>query len=295
MRGGTPHTVTKAPAWEDPRRVLARHGLAPKRGYSQNFLVARPIVERIADAVGAIEGERVVELGPGLGTLTAALLRRGARVVAVERDLDMIEVLRAELGDHASLEIVHGDAATVRFAELGAPGERPAVAGNLPYAITGAILRNLTEQRDAVSRALLMVQKEVRDRLVASPGTKAWGALTVFTANAFEIDRVCDVRPGAFHPAPKVASAVVRLRPRPAPRAIEDDTFRTLVRSIFDARRKTLRNALRPAFPPDARVDRALVAAGIDAAVRGETLDIETLETLAAELRDEERDAAPGV
>jgi 16S rRNA (adenine1518-N6/adenine1519-N6)-dimethyltransferase len=264
--------------------VLARHGLAPKRGYSQNFLVARPVVERIAEAVAAREGERVVELGPGLGTLTAALLRRGARVVAVERDLDMIEVLHAELGDHANLEIVHGDASTVRFDALAAPGERPAIAGNLPYAITGAILRNLTEQREAVSRAVLMVQKEVRDRLLASPGTKAWGALTVFTANAFEIDRVCDVRPGAFHPAPRVASAVVRLRPRETPRAVEDDTFRAVVRAIFDARRKTLRNALRAAFPPDERVDRALAAAAIPPMVRGETLDIERLEALAVQL-----------
>lgn len=276
--------MSEAPAWEDPRRVLARHGLAPKRGFSQNFLVARPVVERIAEAVAAREGERVVELGPGLGTLTAALLRRGAHVVAVERDRDMIEVLRADLGSHPELEIVNGDAATVRFAELAAPGDRPAVAGNLPYAITGAILRNLGEQREAVSRAVLMVQKEVRDRLLAVPGTKAWGALTVFTANAFAIERVCDVRPGAFHPAPKVASAVVRLVPRATTRAVEDDTFRTLVRAIFDARRKTLRNALRAAFAPDERIARALAATGLDPAVRGETLDIEILGALARAL-----------
>lgn len=277
--------MSEAPAWEDPRRVLGRHGLAPKRGFSQNFLVARPVVERIAEAVAPRERERVVELGPGLGTLTAALLRRGAHVVAVERDRDMIEVLRAELGSHPELEIVQGDAATVRFAELAAPGDdRPAVAGNLPYAITGAILRNLGEQREGISRAVLMVQKEVRDRLLAVPGTKAWGALTVFTANAFVVERVCDVRPGAFYPAPKVASAVVRLLPRAAPRAVEDDTFRTLVRAIFDARRKTLRNALRAAFPPDARIDRALAMTGLDPAVRGETLDIEILADLARAL-----------
>lgn len=269
------------PAWEDPRRVLARHGLVPKRGLSQSFLVARSVVDRIAEAVAPAPNETVVELGPGLGTLTGALLRAGARVVAVERDRDMLAVLEAELGASDALVLCEGDAAAVDYAAIEAQtGAEPAVAGNLPYAITGAILRNLVAQAAHISRAVLMVQREVRDRLLASPGTKAWGALTVFTTNAFTVEPIVNVTPGSFHPPPRVSSAVVRLTPRERPRAVEDDAFRGVVRAIFDARRKTLRNALRAVAEPDA-VDRALEAAAIDHRVRGETLDVEALDALA--------------
>lgn len=272
-----------APEWEDPRRVLRRHGLAPKRGFSQNFLVARSVVERIADAVEAAGGEPVVELGPGLGTLTTALLRRGARVLALERDRDMIAVLRSELADVDGFEVRQEDAAAVDFGSLAQElGKKPAVAGNLPYAITGAILRNLVLHRTHVSRAVVMVQREVRDRLLAQPGTKAWGALTVFTSAAFDVSPVVKVPPGAFHPPPRVSSAVVKLVPREEPRAEETPTFRAVVRGIFDARRKTLRNALLGAGIGATEVDTALAAAAIDGRRRGETLEIEELAALAA-------------
>ena len=271
------------PAWEDPRRVLGRHGLAPKRAFSQNFLVSKSAVESIADAAVRAPGERVIELGPGLGTLTAALLRRGGRVTAVERDRDMLDVLRAELGGVEALTLLEGDAATVDLAALAA-GERVAVAGNLPYAITGAILRNLTEQRALLTRAVVMVQKEVRDRLIAEPGSKAWGALTVFVQASFEARAHLKVPAGAFHPPPKVDSAVVVLTPRAVPLAEETETFREVVRAIFDARRKTLRNALAQALGPT-RTDAALAAAGIDGKRRGETLSIPELASLAAAVR----------
>lgn len=266
------------PAWEDPRRVLRRHGLEPKRGYSQSFLVARHAVERIAAALEPRPDELTVELGPGLGTLTAELLRAGARVLAVDRDPDMIAVLRAELGHVASLEIREGDAATLDLGALAAEHGRLALAGNLPYAITGAILRNLVEHRGALRRAVVMVQREVKDRLVAHPGEKAWGAPSVFAQAAFEVTSVLKVPAGAFHPPPKVDSAVVRLDPRPVPRAEETAAFRAVVKAVFGQRRKTLRNALR-ALGGD--VDGALAATGLDPGVRGEELTIEELASLA--------------
>lgn len=270
------------PPWEDPRRVLRRHGLEPKRGMSQNFLVARHAVDRIVEAVAPAAGETVVELGPGLGTLTAALLRAGARVVAVERDRDMIAVLREELADVDGFEVREGDAACVDIAAIARQAGAPvALAGNLPYAVTGAILRNLTGHARDVSRAVIMVQREVRDRLLASPGTKAWGALTVFTRAAFEASAVVTVPPGSFHPPPKVSSAVVKLVPRATALAEETPELRAVVRAIFDARRKTLRRALSQTGADKTAVDAALTDADIDGGRRGETLSLEELDRLA--------------
>ena len=276
----------RAPEWEDPRRVLARHTLAPKRSFSQNFLVARGVVEKIADAVELAPGDTVLELGAGLGTLTSALLRRGAHVVAIERDRDMLRVLEAELGATGMVEILAADAAAIDYASFAARAPesrgRIAVAGNLPYAATGAILRSLVGARASISRAVLMMQREVRDRLLAPPGTRAYGALTVFTRAAFEIQPVLLVRAGAFHPPPKVSSAVVRLVPRATPLAEESDSFRTVVRAAFETRRKTLRNALLVSAGASAeRADSALSRAGIDGSRRGETLGIEDFDALA--------------
>ena len=270
-------------AWEDPRKALARHGLQPKRSFSQNFLVARSVVEAIAEAAVPASGAHVVELGPGLGTLTAALLRRGARVTAVERDRDMIAVLRADFGD-AALEVIEADAAEIDLASLGKDAPF-ALAGNLPYAATGAIMTNLGRHRRALTQAVLMVQKEVRDRLVASPGTKEWGMPSVFVQAAFEVRSLLKVPAGAFHPAPKVDSAVVRLVPRAVARAEETPSFVRVVHAGFGARRKTLRNALSRDLPID-RIDAALAATGIDGIRRAETLTIEELASLAAQLED---------
>ncbi|UJR79030.1 16S rRNA (adenine(1518)-N(6)/adenine(1519)-N(6))-dimethyltransferase RsmA [Sandaracinus amylolyticus] len=267
--------MSSAPQWEDPRKVLARHGLAPKKAFSQNFLVSRHVVDGIVRAIAPRDGERVIELGPGLGTLTGALLGAGARVVAVEKDREMIAVLRAELGSNERFEVIEGDAAAVDLAAL-AGGERIALAGNLPYAITGGIVRNLCEHAASLSRAVIMVQKEVRDRLIAKPDTNDYGALTVFVQARFDVKPVLKVPAGSFHPPPKVESAVVMLVPREVPRAEETESFRTVVRAAFQARRKTLRNALGQAVGVE-RAEQALAAAGIDPKRRGETLSIEEL------------------
>ena len=274
--------VSGVPAWEDPRRVLARHGLTPKRGFSQNFLVTRHAVERIAEALEITPGERVIELGPGLGTLTGELLRRGARVIAVDADPDMLSVLAKELGHLSTLDARHGDATEVDVAALA--GEQPiAVAGNLPYAVTGGIFRRLVDQHAHVARAVLMVQREVRDRLIAEPSTKAYGTLTVFVHAVFDATPVCIVPAGAFYPPPKVDSAVVKLTPKARPYDVARKTFVHAVRAAFEARRKTLRNALSRAFAAE-QIDAALASTGIDGKRRGETLSIAEFDALARAL-----------
>jgi 16S rRNA (adenine1518-N6/adenine1519-N6)-dimethyltransferase len=269
---------------EDPRRVLARHGFSPKRSFSQNFLVDRRAVIRISEATRATADSVVVELGPGAGTLTAALLATGARVVGVERDRDMAQLLRAELGGHERFSLLEGDAATVDLAAIAAEaGHDLIVAGNLPYAITGAILRQLSNHRLAIERAVIMIQREVRDRLLAVPGTKAYGAASAFVQAGFAVEPVFTLAPGAFFPPPRVSSAVIRLERLATPRAVETPALRETVHAIFESRRKTLRNSLRRIATPE-RVEAALAATGLDGGARGETLSVERLADLAAAL-----------
>jgi 16S rRNA (adenine1518-N6/adenine1519-N6)-dimethyltransferase len=270
--------------WEDPRRVLARHGLAPKRSFSQNFLVSERAVRGIVEACALTADSQVVELGPGCGTLTVALAAVCARVYAVERDPDMLRLLELET-DSARVQLVPGDAKHVDLRALSG-GARIHVAGNLPYAITGAILRQLMEQSEQITHAVLMVQREVRDRLVAAPDTAQYGALTVFTQQVFEVQTVLHVPRTAFHPPPKVTSSVVKLTPLATPRAPRVPSFERIVRAAFQARRKTLRNALIQSLGA-AHSDAILEATSIDGKRRGETLSIEEYARLSQALESQ--------
>jgi 16S rRNA (adenine1518-N6/adenine1519-N6)-dimethyltransferase len=231
-------------------------------------------------------GEVVIELGSGLGHLTERLLAHGARVVAVERDRDMARVLRGEFGE--TVRLVEADAARADFAGLGAQapggpaGGRVAVAGNIPYHLTSPILFSLLDQAGAVSRAVLLVQREVAERLAASPGSKDWGLLSVLLQQRgeVEIDRI--VPRGAFHPPPRVDSAVVRIDLHGRePRSLDPRRFRLLVKAGFGQRRKTLKNALETSrIAPREAMSEALRLAGIDPVRRGETLSVEEWEAL---------------
>ncbi|MGD8607338.1 MAG: 16S rRNA (adenine(1518)-N(6)/adenine(1519)-N(6))-dimethyltransferase RsmA [Myxococcales bacterium] len=272
--------ISPIPPLLDARDLLRKYDLAPKRSFSQNFLIQPATIAKIADAAAAL-GHEVVELGAGLGALTHALLERHCRVLAVELDRDMVRVLRGELGEAPGLEILQADAATFDFSAHSVRcGSKLVVAGNLPYQSTGAILRQVIAHRSVLHGAVLMVQREVRDRLVAPAATKEYGALTVFTRAAFEVETLGRLRPGAFYPAPDVESSVVRLEPRDEPLAEESEAFRAVVRAAFQMRRKTLRNALR-ALGGEDQADHALRAAGIDGTRRGETLSIQEFARLA--------------
>jgi 16S rRNA (adenine1518-N6/adenine1519-N6)-dimethyltransferase len=276
-------TAEALPPFEDPRVVLARHGLRPKRRLSQCFLTSRPAVDAMVRAIAPAPQERIVELGAGLGTLTLELMRAGARVLAVERDPDMLAVLRDELCPHG-LDLRDQDAASVDYAALAKQaGTRLCVVGNLPYAVTGAILRNLIAHRTALSRVFVMVQREVGERLRAAPGTREYGALTVFTSAAFSVEIAQRLAPGSFHPRPSVQSVVVRLLPRDPPLAYEREAFATVVRAAFQSRRKTLKNALGQNLGPS-QAERILALAQIDGRRRGETLSVLELDELAKAL-----------
>jgi 16S rRNA (adenine1518-N6/adenine1519-N6)-dimethyltransferase len=263
----------------DPRTLLKKHGLSAKKSWGQNFLIDERVYEGIVAATVRDPAEWVVEIGAGLGTLTARLCAAAARVFAVERDRDMAAVLRAEWGTLPNLEIREENALTFDYAAL---GRRVAVAGNLPYQIASPLLFHIIEHRTSISRAVVMLQKEMADRIVASPGTRAYGALGVMIALYADVKPVVKARSGAFHPAPKVDSAVVALEPLATGTRypVDEKKYHRVVHAAFGQRRKTLRNALRSAAPAEI-VEAALGSTKIDGQRRGETLSVAEFVALA--------------
>ena len=251
-------------------------GLRPKKSFGQNFLADPRIARAIAELATTPEGGTVVEIGAGLGALTSLLLARAARVVAIERDRDLCPILRESFAEpitQGRLEVVEADAARLDYLPFFEGQPKPHVlAGNLPYQITGRLLELASHLADSLDRAVFMVQREVADRLVAPPGTAAYGALTVFVTAAFRVERALHVPRGAFYPSPDVDSSVVLLVPER--RAAETPAFRDAVRAAFAQRRKTLRNAWRGLGPAEQIEERAR-RAGIDLDRRGETLSVE--------------------
>jgi 16S rRNA (adenine1518-N6/adenine1519-N6)-dimethyltransferase len=269
------------------RQVLKRHGLKPKKSWSQNFLIDQDVLSEIAEAVEWGEVQTVIELGAGIGALSAMLARNARRVVAVERDRDLAALLRAEFTNDPVVEVLEANAASLDFSELsGRLGEKPAVVGNLPYHMATQILFHLLAAKAELSHWVLMFQKELADRLRAAPGSRAYGVVSVLVQQRADIEPVLQVEPQAFYPRHKVRSSVLRFWPRAAPRVpVRDwDLFELVVKGAFGQRRKKLRNALLSAFGhrlEGGGLDRAFLAADIDGNLRAEQLSIEDFSRLA--------------
>ena len=257
-------------------------GHRARKRFGQNFLVDHGVIARILAAIPTA-GE-VVEIGPGLGALTAPLARRGDRVVAVELDRDVIQRLRVKLDAESlgrQVTLVPRDALRLDLAGLiGEEDLHPplTVAGNLPYNIATALITRLLEQSESIGEMVFMVQKEVAGRIAAAPGDSAYGRLSVLVQALAEVEHLFDVPPEAFNPPPKVESSVIRITPReeslvpPADRA----RFEQLVTAAFAQRRKTLRNNLKPLMPAS-----TIEASGIDPSLRAQALDIPAFLALA--------------
>ena len=260
------------PAPEPLREVIARHGLNASKALGQNFILDRQLLARIAEIPGPLAGERAYEVGPGPGGLTRALLDAGARVVAVERDrrcIPALEELRADFGDR--LQVIEGDALDVDEAE--AVGEGAHVVANLPYNVgTALLLRWLGGPWPPWWSSLtLMFQKEVAERLVASPGSDAYGRLSVAAQWRARPRIAMVVNRSAFVPPPKVTSAVVHILPAEQPEGVDPRTMERLTEAAFGQRRKMLRSSLKSL--PGAL--EAAEAIGIDTQRRAETLSVE--------------------
>jgi len=250
-----------------------------RKRFGQHFLHDPGIIRRIVEAIDPLPGERVVEIGPGRGALTFALLARAGRLDAIEIDRDLAATLaRDARADTLNLRIEN--VLDTDFIALRGAGPPLRIIGNLPYNISTPLLFRLLEQRAAISDMHFMLQKEVVDRLAAVPGNKDYGRLTVMVAAYAEVQALFDVGPGAFQPPPRVWSAIVRLRPTQAPRFDigADRSLRMLVTAAFSARRKTLRNGLKTLL-----TGAQIEACGVDPRLRPETLTPAQFGLLAAE------------
>jgi len=252
----------------------------PRKRFGQNFLRDQNILNRIVAAAELQENERIFEVGPGPGALTEHLLLTGLPVTAIEIDRDLAAALQAR--EAANLSVVVGDVLRLNWDELLTSPPYKMIA-NLPYNISSQVLFKVLDHRQAFDRLVLMFQKEVGERLIASPASREYGILSVLMQTWYAIKRVVRVPPGAFFPPPKVESVVLCFDLLPQPRVVLSDIalYRRLVRGAFAQRRKTLRNSLLGSdwFAED--IDPALGAAGIDPGRRGETLTIEEFGLLA--------------
>jgi 16S rRNA (adenine1518-N6/adenine1519-N6)-dimethyltransferase len=258
----------------------------PKLG--QNFLHDAQAVQRIVAALGDCSRETVVEIGPGQGALTHALAPRAGNLIAIELDQKLASQLRAEFSSE-SLTVVEQDVLEFDFASIPVEhGKRLAVVGNLPYYITSPILLKLAASHSALDRAILMMQREVADRVAAEPGSRDYGLLSVTVQMYGPIEKLFTLPPEAFSPPPQVHSSVVRWRfaPRFNSIGVDEAGFLPFVRQAFAQKRKTLANNLRAAGMAPEIVARALTRAGIQPQSRAEALPIEALAEIWKKLQE---------
>ncbi|WP_044641806.1 16S rRNA (adenine(1518)-N(6)/adenine(1519)-N(6))-dimethyltransferase RsmA [Risungbinella massiliensis] len=272
------------------KQVLKEHGLALKKSLGQNFLTDLNVLENIVDAAQLTDQSGVIEIGPGIGALTERLAQQAKKVVAVEIDQRLLPVLKRHFEEDANVTILHGDAMQVDFHQLitdqFADCDKVHVVANLPYYITTPILARLLEEKYPLHNIVIMIQKEVAERIVANPGKKDFGALSVLAQYYADVSWVTKVPSHVFVPQPKVDSAVIRLdiRQEPAVMVESEKRFFQIVRASFAQRRKTLSNALGSQVLQDrskAEVNELLLEAGVEPSRRGETLTLEEFAKIA--------------
>ena len=270
-------TRQRPPGRERDARDASGFRRDAKKHLGQNFLHDRGVIERIVLAIDPKPGDRIVEIGPGQGALTLPLLDRHGALTAIEFDRDLLVPLAAAATPHGELTLLNADVLSVDFTAL-AGGGRLRLAGNLPYNLSSPILFHALDHAAAIRDMHFMLQKEVVERMGAAPGSKVYGRLSVMLQAYCVVTPLFTVPPGAFRPAPKVDSAVVRLVPRPAADVGIDDParFAAIVRAAFGQRRKTLRNALSGVAEPS-----MIEAAGMDPGMRAEQADVAAFVRLA--------------
>lgn len=256
--------------------ICKRFDIKMSKKLGQNFLIKRGIVDEIVHAAELTPGEPVLEVGPGIGTLTQGLAQSGADVTAIELDRRLLAVLDTTLASYDNVRIIHGDVLKLDVPSI--MNHKPfKVVANLPYYITTPIIMSLLESKLPIERLVVMVQKEVALRMVAEPGTKDYGALSVAVQYYTEPDIVLDVPPKSFLPAPAVTSSVIRcvLRDKPPVDVIDEKLFFRVVKAGFAQRRKTFSNTMKTTGLSKDRIEELLAKANIDGQRRGETFTLQ--------------------
>lgn len=273
------------------RAVLSRHGFSFSKALGQNFLIDGTVCPRMAEAAVCSPEDGVLEIGPGIGVLTAQLGLRAKKVVAVELDKRLLPVLEETLGEFDNIEVVNGDVLKLDLAKLIAEKfadcKRVSVCANLPYYITSPVIMRLLEERLPLSKIVVMVQKEAAERLCAAVGTREAGAVTVAVQYYAEAERLFSVDRHCFVPSPNVDSAVMRLSVREQPEfSVKDEKFFfKLVKSAFAQRRKTAQNGISAGLGlPKEQVAEALEKIGLPKDIRAEKMTMADLSALADSL-----------
>ncbi|MDY6855725.1 MAG: 16S rRNA (adenine(1518)-N(6)/adenine(1519)-N(6))-dimethyltransferase RsmA [Thermodesulfobacteriota bacterium] len=265
---------------------LKKYKIRPKKRFSQNFLLDEDMLESIINLYDLQEDEIVVEIGAGLGALTERLAPRVKRVIALEIDTTLVHLLKDKIIRHSNVDIVNKDVLQFDFSGIAKEyGGRFKVLGNIPYSISAPLIFKLSEYKDFLSIAVLLLQKEVADRIVASPGTKAYGVLSVFSQVDASVSMDLTIPRQCFYPQPKVDSALVRFQfLKTLHLDIEDIAiFKKLVRASFAQRRKILKNTLKNSLSLNISFEeilQAVILCGIDPGRRGETLSLEEFKNL---------------
>jgi len=271
------------------KRELAQYGIVARKGLGQHFLVDRNIIHKIVEVAGLTADDVVLEVGPGLGEMTALLARQARKVICVEIDPKLAAILKTKMLPFQNVEVIEEDILKLDLLKL-AEAERQQIKGvaNLPYQISTPLLFRMIEARKIFSDLTLMLQKEVAERIVSPPGGKEYGPLSLLVQMFSEVSICFHVKPSAFYPRPKVESSVIRIRwkERP-PVAVEDEQwFKNVVKKVMGYRRKTLINALKySGLSHREATEGTLAGAGIDPQRRPGTLSLEEFLRLAQILK----------
>ncbi len=265
------------------RALAARHGIRPRKSLGQHFLIEPTLARRIVELSGVTPGARVLEIGAGLGSLTAALAAAGAAVTAVELDRALVPALEEVAAALEGVRVVLADALQADWGAL-LEGGPWAVVANLPYNVAVPVVLRLLDEEPRVERMLVMVQREVGERLAAVPGHPHYGAVSLRVAWRAEARVVRRVPRTVFWPEPNVESVLVEIRRRPAPAGVDEARLFQVIRVAFAERRKTMRNALVRLGMSRGEAEAALVRCGIRPEARPEELDVAAFATLAAEV-----------
>ena len=268
------------------KKILSEHGFTFSKSLGQNFLINPTVCPRMADACGADSDTGVLEIGAGIGVLTAELAKRAKKVVSLELDTRLIPVLAETLGEFSNVEVLNADVLKLDLNKLiddCFQGMHVAVCANLPYYITSPVIMALLESRIPVDAVTVMVQKEAAARLCAPVGSRDAGAVTVAVNYYAQAEKLFDVSAGSFMPAPKVDSSVIRLniRKEPPVEVSDEKFFFRVIKAAFGQRRKTASNSLSAGLGiPKDKVSSAIAAAGFDPSVRAESLTMQELARL---------------
>ncbi len=258
--------------------ILKSYGIFPRKRFGQNFLIDDNIAKKIVRLADIKPDDVVLEIGSGIGALTELLIETGAKIIAVEIDRDLFSILAKKFSDKKNIEILNEDALKIPYENLARRfGKKLKVVANLPYNISTPILFKFLDSKDVFATLILMLQKEVAQRIAAKPSCKDYGVLSIFVQMFMDVEIGFVVPNSAFYPTPNIDSAVVRFDVLNEPRVKIGDfeIFKRLVRAAFGQRRKTLSNALKSLDIAQENISRAFELANIDAKRRGETLSIE--------------------